>query len=200
MGCMDDPFWAKVADGQDDECWVWSGHRSPKGYGMTKVGRRSQGAHRRAWELVNGPIPDGLTVDHACRNTGCCNPRHLRLMTRSENSKGNGNAHKTHCPQGHEYTLENTITRPTKHGVNRVCKECRRIKARRDASTPERKAYMAEYHRKRHVPKPRQERTHCSRGHELTPENTMLEQGRKRCKECNRTRARLTYQRRKTIQ
>jgi len=97
----------------DDEtgCWVWQGTVDKKwGYGKTYVGsrrdgtRRSAKAHRAAWEAVNGPVPEGLTLDHVvCDNPPCCNPDHLEPATMWENTRRSKtsptavNARKTHC-------------------------------------------------------------------------------------------------------
>lgn len=84
-------------------------------------------AHRLAFAIHVGPIPEGLTVDHECRNRSCQNPRHLRLMTNSDNARLNGNAMKTHCPHGHPYDEANTL-RPSRGG--RVCRACARLRRR----------------------------------------------------------------------
>lgn len=79
-------FWREVdqSDGPTS-CWLWQGRsKDPKGYGMYN-GKR---AHRLAWELANGrPIPEGLTIDHLCRNKPCCNPNHLEPVSSGENSR-----------------------------------------------------------------------------------------------------------------
>lgn len=72
-----------------DECWPWTGATHHAGHGVVKVirdGRESSTtAHRIAWELANGPIPDGLFACHHCDNPPCCNPDHLFLGTQAEN-------------------------------------------------------------------------------------------------------------------
>lgn len=71
----------------DGECIRWTGWLSLGGYGKFKTGGKSTFAHRYAWERVHGPIPEGMVIDHACRNTRCVNVEHLRLATQSENTR-----------------------------------------------------------------------------------------------------------------
>lgn len=82
-------FWEKVEVLGPDECWNWLA-ATQSGYGWfgPSPGRGGvpERAHRYSWMLHHGPIPDGLTVDHLCRNIKCVNPQHLELVTRSENS------------------------------------------------------------------------------------------------------------------
>lgn len=78
-------FWAKVA--KSDGCWQWMAARTPKGYGQFAPHRRHVYAHRYVYELVVGPIPEGLTIDHLCRNRGCVRPDHLEVVTRGENTR-----------------------------------------------------------------------------------------------------------------
>jgi len=83
-------FWSRVnRDGptmprMDTPCWVWTGERSA-GYGRIMIDPLPVGAHRFAWTLANGPIPDGLFILHACDNPPCVNPAHLRPGTDREN-------------------------------------------------------------------------------------------------------------------
>lgn len=97
-------FWDKVCFGQPDACWEWAGARKgSQGYGEFGVNRMPATAHRVAWELTHGPIPDGLFVLHRCDNPPCCNPAHLFLGTHQDNmadrdAKGrvaHGDAHYT---------------------------------------------------------------------------------------------------------
>src|SRR5690348_9330916 len=65
-------FWAKV--NKTPTCWLWTGKPNTKGYGRFGINYRIVAAHRFAWEITNGPIPDGLAVLHRCDNPPCCNP------------------------------------------------------------------------------------------------------------------------------
>ena len=120
---------ARVVVGTD-QCWRWQGWIN-KGYGMASVpGRGNVGVHRLTYELLVGPIPFGLHLDHLCRNPSCVNPAHLEPVTAQENlRRGQGwagiNARKTHCPQGHEYTASNTY----QWRGQRRCRECQRVAA-----------------------------------------------------------------------
>jgi hypothetical protein len=82
-------FWARVV--KSDGCWLWQGNTTPDGYGLVHCGRRPDGrvindyAHRIAYWLTSGPIPDGLVVRHRCDNPPCCNPEHLLLGTQADN-------------------------------------------------------------------------------------------------------------------
>ena len=71
----------KVAHG----CWEWTGSKNSQGYGNIKVGDRTLPAHRIVFEMYGNALEVGMDIDHLCRNKGCVNPKHLELVTRSEN-------------------------------------------------------------------------------------------------------------------
>lgn len=80
-------FWSKVLVRRPGVCWPWRGAKHNHGYGVFKVSREAGlvKAHRFAWELANGPIPEGLVVRHQCDNPPCCNPAHLTTGTQADN-------------------------------------------------------------------------------------------------------------------
>lgn len=75
-------------------CLEYTGHRDRNGYGKMNVHGRGMLAHRFAWELEHGPIPDGMYLDHRCHNPACCNTAHLRLATQKQNMEHQTRAHK----------------------------------------------------------------------------------------------------------
>lgn len=78
-------FWARVKKGHKRECWPWIGAQVSAGYGAIIVNGKQESAHRIAWMIENGTIPDGLFVLHHCDNPCCCNPSHLFLGTNRDN-------------------------------------------------------------------------------------------------------------------
>lgn len=71
----------------DTGCWVWQGHVGGCGYGRTVRDGRAVYVHRFMWELVHGRVPEGLELDHLCRNRLCMNPDHLEVVTHRENMR-----------------------------------------------------------------------------------------------------------------
>lgn len=78
-------FWMKVDKDAPGGCWEWTGATNSHGYGQFGVNRRLRPAHRLLWELTNGPIPDGMVIDHRCANRRCVNLDHLRMVTEGQN-------------------------------------------------------------------------------------------------------------------
>lgn len=108
-----------------DACINWSKQIDRHGYGRcTHGGRRGALAHRVAWERVNGPIPDGMAIDHICFNPACVNVKHLRLLPLNENAALQRSSFKTHCKNGHAFTAANTYHRPLHLNGRRNCRAC----------------------------------------------------------------------------
>ena len=119
---MAELFWAKV--NKTETCWLWTGASASKyGHGKFMRGDKNLKAHRVAWELLIGPIPEGMTIDHLCRVPACVNPAHLEPVTLAENVRRQGAA-KTHCPQGHPLSGDNLYRNP--RNGHRMCRTCRR--------------------------------------------------------------------------
>jgi len=169
-------FVAKI-DKSDDGCWNWTNVVSGT-YGRFYVDGKHVQAHRFSYELYVGPIPDGLDLDHLCRNRLCVNPAHLEPVTRQENILRGCRARgqKTHCVNGHEYTPENTYTSANSPN-HRFCRACALNSSRRAQN------YQGN--------PPNALRTHCPQGHEYTEENTYrATTGGRVCRECTRVHAR----------
>lgn len=133
-----DRFWAKV--NKTGTCWVWEGGKTTNGYGQFMIDRKNLRSHRVAYMMSRGDIPKGLVIDHLCRNTSCVNPDHLEAVTQNENVRRSDEilglrSRKTHCPQGHEYSDDNTYWRPSQYSngklTRRFCRECTRAASRR---------------------------------------------------------------------
>lgn len=101
-------------------CWLCRNKPDNWGYCRIRVAEKSVPAHRWAYTVFVGPIPDDLDVDHLCRNPRCMRPAHLEAVTRAENNRRRSAA-KTHCPRGHSYDDVNTYRRPDGARDCRVC-------------------------------------------------------------------------------
>jgi len=137
-------FWSYVD--KSGECWTWTGYKK-NGYGAFWITRdgvdRMQQAHRFAYELELGPIPEGMTLDHLCHTAvaddcregfdcphpACVRPDHLDPMSLSNNIRAGGHGARTTCKRGHEFTPENTGA--AYRGKGRYCKECKKEHNRR---------------------------------------------------------------------
>lgn len=134
-------FWAKVDKNSPGGCWLWTGSAS-NGYGYIRRGGGTGNirAHRAAYELLVGPVPDGMELDHLCGVKQCVNPAHLEPTTHQQNMKRSKlgaisrarQLAKTHCPYGHPYDEANTYITPK---GDRHCRTCdrERQRARRQA-------------------------------------------------------------------
>lgn len=135
---------ARVEPVTEAGCWIWMGP-TVSGYGVVQWQGLQVKVHRLMWEIHNGAIPVGMLICHRCDTPPCCNPAHLflgdaRANVRDAVAKGrHAKMVHTHCPQGHEYTPENTRTRSWKDGrQSKFCVECYR-KSQRE----HRRAYRA---------------------------------------------------------
>jgi len=139
---LEERFWEKVQP--TGACWLWTAGTA-RGYGRFGVATGDvQPAHRVAYELLVGPVPDGLVLDHLCRITQCVNPDHLEPVTDEENlARGypkpppRHQEAKTQCPQGHPYDEANTYRTPAGH---RRCRTCHRAETRARRKTSRHKA------------------------------------------------------------
>jgi len=132
----EDRFWLKVDKRGPDECWPWTGGTFKDGYGAFKpTGHANNlGAHRYAYELLVGPIPEDLVIDHMCHDPKVCelgrdcphrrcvNPAHMKVVTAVVNNQRQGRW--SHCPNGHPRTEGNTVWWPSKPTC-RLCLEAR---------------------------------------------------------------------------
>jgi len=181
-GIIQAPFGYK-----DTSCWVWIKSKDSSGYGTIGINKKTWSVHRVAYELWKGPIPEGLEIDHLCQTKACCNPAHLEAVSHAENVRrmektkplknkiGWRNKEKTHCPQGHEYTPENTYV--SRRG-SRTCKTCHM-----GLGAPKTGNFYAN-------------KTHCPAGHPYDEENTYRPPGDPRtrmCKTCIKLRHAAAY-------
>jgi HNH endonuclease len=147
-------FWSRVKILGPDDCWEWQGNCRGRTvqYGLFTIKSKNTPAHRVAYTLVKGEIPDGLSVCHECDNGKCCNPNHLWLGTIADNNrdrheKGRSVFHnklKTHCPAGHPLSGENLYVSPR---GGRNCRTCAResdTAYRRRSGVPPRSEYFRE--------------------------------------------------------
>lgn len=120
----------------ENNCHVWQGSINDRGYGNIKYHNSTKRVHVLTYELTKGPVPDGLELDHLCKNIECCNIDHLEAVTHAVNvERGDlkfvsGKKAKliTHCPKGHEYAGDNLYIHPKGY---RYCKACAREQKRK---------------------------------------------------------------------
>jgi hypothetical protein len=119
-------LWAQIERGGRDECWPWLGGVTSTGRGQIRLGDETRcPVHVAVYELLVGPIPAGHEIHHECEMAICCNPAHMRLLTKAAHTRitdgGAFNRTKTTCPEGHLYDEANTYI----HRGRRGCKVCR---------------------------------------------------------------------------
>lgn len=122
-------------------CWLWQRTTAGDGYGLARLWtqgvRTSWYAHRLAYTVFRGPIPEGLEIDHLCRIHRCCNPMHLEIVTAQENQRRSDSVsgqemRQTYCVHGHPFDELNTY----RHNGHRYCRECRRRRNREARGKP----------------------------------------------------------------
>lgn len=126
-------------------CWLWTGSLFRSGYGAFRYGGQMRVAHRFAYGLLVGPVPEGLQLDHLCRVRRCVNPAHLEPVSQQVNmARGIGataiNASKDRCVNGHKFTPENTYAVPATKAVPNGGRACRTCKRANDRAYKRRKA------------------------------------------------------------
>jgi hypothetical protein len=169
----------------EGDCWLrlvgarpWDGANPGNGGGYSRLSRNGTTvyAHRLAYETWVGPIPEGLEIDHLCRQRACINPAHLDTVTRSENQR-RAKAIKTTCPRGHPYDIV------TSQG-SRGCSICRKAADQARNSGVGKGGYQAA-------------KTHCAQGHPFAGDNLgRRTNGGRKCRTCERD-AQRRYQSRK---
>lgn len=171
-------FWERVDTSA--ECWEWLGSRTSGGYGNLRVDGRNDYAHRVSYRLTYGSIPDGLVIDHLCRNRACVRPDHLEAVSAGENVRRGAAPYgpiRHQCKHGHDITdATNVYTAPDGSRRCRVCASERDAerKRQRQARGDLRKVLA----------------THCIRGHRFDAANTYVTPaGHQKCRACNAAHA-----------
>ena len=173
-------FWSKVDKTSDpDGCWLWTGGKMFQGYGNFGLNGKTKKAHRLAYMILKGPIPNHTELDHLCRHPSCVNPSHLEAVT-----------HQVNIIRGHAARETINGKRTCKHGHPKEktgpCKTCNRVaQARWKAKNPEANAAMQyRYYLKT-------KRPNCIHGHPLTDDNIIRGgDGRRLCRTCREKKQR----------
>jgi hypothetical protein len=140
---FEDRFWSKV-EKQFCGCWLWQMPLTDRGYAQFQANKKkSMRAHRVAYEMMKGPIPADLELDHLCRVRHCVNPDHLEPVTHRENVMRAKDgfparqAAKTHCKRGHPLSGDNLLPNKLKKG-SRACKTCNKMQVKAFAAAAKR--------------------------------------------------------------
>jgi hypothetical protein len=163
-------------------CWLWSG-RLIKGYGILLHDDRMHQAHRLVYELVKGPIPEGLQLHHLCFTPACVNPLHLEPVTRSVNSRQR-NFKRTHCRRGHPFSptgvpMISPLMRGTPRQICKVCLSERNTQYLRELTFKRTGREVIPWTERM------QKRTHCRKGHALQGDNLYVTKaGYRYCRLC----------------
>ncbi len=177
----------------ENGCWIWIGGRMPQGYGIFCYDARSHAAHRIAHRMFNGPLADDRIIHHICKIPFCVNPQHLSCRSQEEHA-GDHAGQKATCPQGHEFTPENTYL----FRSVRMCRLCHK------------RLSNEHYYRKRDqlrkvaeeegipLPVPNKDKRVCAWGHPYDDLNTgWVKDGarkpRRDCLTCRRYRLKIAY-------
>lgn len=133
-------FWNRVMPVAESGCHIWTCGTTLNGYGLFSTHGVTVLVHRLSWLVERGEIEDGLQLDHLCRVPSCLNCNHLEPVTAAENMRralvargGRNRSTITHCPQGHEYTFENTYIQIKANSRHRLCRTCLAIRAKQYA-------------------------------------------------------------------
>lgn len=114
------------------DCWLWTGALNAQGYGKIQADGRRLTAQQASYLLHHGVIPEGLEIDHLCRNPACVNPAHLEAVTHRENmlrgvNKAAERARLTQCKRGHPFVPPHVRRAP--NGTRR-CRTCETLTQR----------------------------------------------------------------------
>jgi len=113
-----------------DGCWEWHGAKTEHGYGKILTFRSIRAAHRVLYELLVGEVPNGMELDHLCRNPACVNPGHLEPVTHQQNIMRSPRNGQSTCADGHARIPENTYVYIYKGVERRYCKPCQQARNR----------------------------------------------------------------------
>lgn len=164
-------FWSRVDKGIFDcECSEWTLSVVNKGYGQCWFQGKRWYVHRLAYHLYyNIDIDKNIEIHHKCHNKKCCNPLHLKALSKSIHaSSDSANAQKTVCKNGHVYAIDTTYVTPN---GSRACRACKKLSQRKY------NGFQGN--------KPNKEKTHCKNGHEFNKQNTYQRlNGDRSCRKC----------------